>query len=136
MPPVGEPRSPVFSLGRSAGSQLTEVVRHQGPVLRLARGIRLQFDLEPCRRCLARRMAAQVFGDEFGVVGMDEIGQVETLSMGWCLDCHRNPEPHLRPKEFVTSMDWVPEEDPEVLGRRLREEYDIHPSTNCSTCHR
>jgi exodeoxyribonuclease-5 len=40
LPPVGEPRSPVFSLGRSAGSQLTEVVRHQGPVLRLARGIR------------------------------------------------------------------------------------------------
>lgn len=67
---------------------------------------------------------------------MDEIGQVETLSMGWCLDCHRNPEPHLRPKEFVTSMDWVPEEDPEVLGRRLREEYDINPSTDCSTCHR
>jgi hypothetical protein len=56
--------------------------------------------------------------------------------MGWCLDCHRHPERHLRPKEYVTVMDWEPEEEQEVLGTRLREEYDIDPSTDCSTCHR
>ncbi len=43
--------------------------------MRLARGIRLQFDFEPRRRGFARRMAAQVFGDEFGIVGVDEVGQ-------------------------------------------------------------
>ena len=32
--------------------------------------------------------------------------------MGWCLDCHRNPEPHLRPRAEVTNMEWSPDEDP------------------------
>ena len=33
LPPVGEPQSPVFGMGRAATAALTEVVRHQGPVL-------------------------------------------------------------------------------------------------------
>ena len=48
LPPVGEPVSPVFSLGRASRAELRQVVRHQGPVLRLASGLR-QGDL-PCRR--------------------------------------------------------------------------------------
>ena len=48
LPPVGEPESPVFSLGRACRAELQQVVRHQGPVLRLASGLR-QGDL-PCRR--------------------------------------------------------------------------------------
>jgi exodeoxyribonuclease-5 len=48
LPPVGEPESPVFSLGRACRAELRQVVRHQGPVLRLASGLRLG-DL-PCRR--------------------------------------------------------------------------------------
>jgi hypothetical protein len=67
---------------------------------------------------------------------MEVVYQVEPLSMGWCLDCHRNPEPHLRPVEFVTQLDWVPEEDQLVLGRRLREENRINPRVDCNTCHR
>ncbi len=67
---------------------------------------------------------------------MDVVRQVSPLSMGWCLDCHRHPEPHLRPAALVTKMDWVPGEDPEDLGRRLRETQRINPSTDCSTCHR
>lgn len=67
---------------------------------------------------------------------MEVVQQVEPLSMGWCLDCHRNPDPHLRPPELVTSMDWVPPEKPEIYGRRLREQLGIRPSTDCWTCHR
>jgi exodeoxyribonuclease-5 len=48
LPPVGEARSPVFALARAAHAVLTQVVRHQGPVLRLATGLR-QGDL-PCRQ--------------------------------------------------------------------------------------
>ncbi|MBD2423760.1 AAA family ATPase [Cyanobium sp. FACHB-13342] len=48
LPPVGEPGSPVFSLGRACRAELRQVVRHQGPVLRLASGLR-QGAL-PCRR--------------------------------------------------------------------------------------
>jgi exodeoxyribonuclease-5 len=40
LPPVGEASSPVFALSRRAGHELEEVVRHQGPVLRLADGLR------------------------------------------------------------------------------------------------
>jgi hypothetical protein len=70
------------------------------------------------------------------VDAMEVVYQAETLSMGWCLDCHRNPEPHLRPVEFVTRLDWVPEEDQAVLGARLRETNNINPPVDCNTCHR
>jgi exodeoxyribonuclease V len=40
LPPVGESESPVFAMGRAASACLTEVVRHQGPVLQLATGLR------------------------------------------------------------------------------------------------
>jgi hypothetical protein len=67
---------------------------------------------------------------------MEVVYQAEPLSMGWCLDCHRNPERHLRPTEFVTQLDWVPEEDQMVLGARLRETNNINPPVDCNTCHR
>ena len=67
---------------------------------------------------------------------MEVVTQVQRLSMGWCLDCHRSPESHLRPPEMVTRMDWVPPEDPVVYGRRLRQASNINPSTQCWTCHR
>ena len=68
---------------------------------------------------------------------MEVVHQVESLSMGWCLDCHRNPETRLRPVDRVTDMEWAPEDgDRESLGARLRAELDIHPSEDCSTCHR
>jgi hypothetical protein len=67
---------------------------------------------------------------------MEVVYQAEPLSMGWCLDCHRNPEKHLRPLEYVTQLDWVPEEDQLVLGARLREENNINPKVTCNTCHR
>ena len=35
---------------------------------------------------------------------VEVVAQVEPLSMGWCLRCHRNPEPHLRPVEFVYEL--------------------------------
>ena len=35
--------------------------------------------------------------------------QAESLSMGWCLDCHRNPDENLVPKDKVTDLYWVAE---------------------------
>jgi len=48
LPPVGERQSPVFSLARLCQASLTHVVRHQGPILRLASGLRQ--GVLPCRR--------------------------------------------------------------------------------------
>jgi hypothetical protein len=67
---------------------------------------------------------------------MEVVSQVSDLSMAWCIDCHRNPEPHLRPKEFVTVMDWNPTEDRVELGKELRKLHNLNPSTDCTTCHR
>ncbi|MCT4365661.1 MULTISPECIES: AAA family ATPase [Synechococcaceae] len=47
LPPVGAPSSPVFEIERAHRCALSEVVRHQGPVLRLATGLREQ--RLPCR---------------------------------------------------------------------------------------
>jgi hypothetical protein len=67
---------------------------------------------------------------------MEKVTQVKPLSMGWCLECHRHPEPNLRPPELVTKLDWKPEGDPEEVGAKIRKELNLNPSTNCSTCHR
>ena len=57
--------------------------------------------------------------------------------MSWCLDCHRHPEPNLRPPSEVTNMTWkAPNGDPEAYGAKLRAENHINPPTDCSTCHR
>jgi NAD-dependent SIR2 family protein deacetylase len=67
---------------------------------------------------------------------MAVIEQVQPLSMGWCLDCHRNPYPHLRPPEEVTNMTWKAEGDPVALGQELARKHDVKPRTSCYTCHR
>jgi len=67
---------------------------------------------------------------------MEEVTQVEPLSMGWCLDCHRSPAPHLRPADQVTSMDWFPPANQEELGREIMVALDLHPPVDCSGCHR
>jgi len=67
---------------------------------------------------------------------MAMIEQVEPLTMGWCLDCHRNPAKHLRPLEMITDMTWQPEGDPEHAGKELLQKYDVHTRTSCTTCHR
>ena len=38
---------------------------------------------------------------------MEVVFQHETLSMGWCIECYREPEKHC-PVEFITAMDWKP----------------------------
>ncbi len=60
------------------------------------------------------------------------VRQVEPLSMSWCLDCHRDPAPHVRPRELVTQMDYVPESGE---GQALVRQYRLNPPENCSACH-
>jgi hypothetical protein len=68
---------------------------------------------------------------------MPLIWKASTLSMGWCVDCHRNPAPNLRPREEVFNMDWKPSPDTPT-GDQLLVAYNIHPATlsDCSVCHR
>jgi quinol:cytochrome c oxidoreductase pentaheme cytochrome subunit len=67
---------------------------------------------------------------------MVEVKQVSNLSMAWCLSCHKNPAPNVRPVEYLTKLDWQPEGDPAVLGAQLIQAKGINPPLNCSGCHR
>ncbi|WP_345689136.1 cytochrome c3 family protein [Novipirellula caenicola] len=71
---------------------------------------------------------------------MDVVSQHEELSMAWCITCHRNPDPHLRPKEFVTKLDWEPpaDWDQEAFAKQKRdpEGENINPQVHCAVCHR
>ena len=65
--------------------------------------------------------------------------QAQSLQMRWCLNCHRNTEKYLRPKDQVFTMGWQPPVEQAVLGERLKREYHIRGRAvleSCSTCHR
>ena len=70
---------------------------------------------------------------------MPLVFQANTLLMQWCLDCHRNPEPALRPKDQIFNMDWTVPDNQAELGAKLRTDYKIRTTeelVSCSTCHR
>ncbi len=69
---------------------------------------------------------------------MAAVSQVATLTMSWCLDCHRNPERFIRPPSEITNMVWSAG-DPQrqlELGRKLVRDLGVRSLTNCTTCHR
>ena len=91
------------------------------------------------------------------VDNMPFITQKKSLLMEWCLKCHRNPEPHLRPKDEVTSMTWTAadfvdattgeKKNPETnkpytqaeVGKKLKDLHHVRDPltlTSCSMCHR
>ncbi len=69
---------------------------------------------------------------------MQLVSQAQPLYMGWCLDCHRNPEQYVRPREEVFNMEWAPPENQLEMGRRLVQEYEIKVEnlSDCYICHR
>lgn len=66
---------------------------------------------------------------------MREIASVQPFHMAWCLECHRNPERFVRPRDQVFNMAWQEPPDRQQLGRQLVEEYRIRRATDCSVCH-
>jgi len=77
---------------------------------------------------------------------MDVTFQHESQSMGWCLQCHRNPENAVRPIAAATpgatspvfNLDWKPPEGTTQgeLGRKLVQDWKINPPKDCAACHR
>ncbi|ASK34339.1 cytochrome C [Alcanivorax sp. N3-2A] len=84
----------------------------------------------PCQACHGR------------VDEMPLTTQKKTLFMQFCLDCHRNPAPHLRPPDAVFEIGWqpagVPSEARQRYGERLMARYHTPTTerlTDCSLCH-
>lgn len=67
---------------------------------------------------------------------MPLVWREQTLQMDWCLECHREPERFVRPRDQVFSMDWKPPVPQRVLGKKLVDKYNIEKLDSCSVCHR
>ena len=64
--------------------------------------------------------------------------RAEPLSMQWCLDCHRDPGPNLRPPDQIFATDWQPAADRRKQGAALLAAYHVNTAhmTDCYVCHR
>lgn len=63
--------------------------------------------------------------------------RAQTLQMQWCLECHRDPAPRLRPHERL--FDLAAPRLPEVEARNQAARMQVESTrrlTDCSTCHR
>ncbi|MBK7704450.1 MAG: cytochrome c3 family protein [Acidobacteria bacterium] len=74
------------------------------------------------------------------IANMASVYQQNTLQMEWCLACHRDPGPNIRPKAEIFNTAWnkddiTPEQEKEVAEtiKKLRSKEFM---TSCSTCHR
>lgn len=72
---------------------------------------------------------------------MPVVFQSESLSMGWCLECHRNPENNLidRSEVRITDLNTVESllasPTQQEAGLRLKEQLQLNPPQNCGACH-
>jgi hypothetical protein len=70
---------------------------------------------------------------------VDEMGQVyptAPLTMLWCLDCHGDPDPHLRPLSEITNMEWDPKSPRREVGAAIHQQLHVNPPVSCTGCHR
>ena len=62
--------------------------------------------------------------------------KVNTLYMNWCINCHRQPEKYIRPRNQVFNMAYEYPPNQMELGKKLVAEYHVQKLTDCWTCHR
>lgn len=62
------------------------------------------------------------------------------LYMGWCLDCHRQPEKFVRPRDKITDMAYQAPKNQLEVGAELLRVHNVDTSNNrlmdCYKCHR
>jgi hypothetical protein len=63
--------------------------------------------------------------------------KARAFTMQFCVDCHRDPAPHLRPQDRITDMTWKPQ-DARAIGAELVNHNGIRIGqiTYCYVCHR
>jgi hypothetical protein len=67
---------------------------------------------------------------------MASLARAPELSMGFCLGCHRDPDPHLVPRDQVTRMEPTPPDESAAGRGPMLRRYGVLPRTDCTTCHR
>jgi hypothetical protein len=87
------------------------------------------------------RAGVSCFSCHGQITAMPVVAQNQPLSMGWCLDCHRNPEPSLVSPDKVTQLIWVENHLKDRAGqgdaetKALFEKLRLNPPQNCGACH-
>jgi len=69
---------------------------------------------------------------------METVWHDQPQSMGWCLECHRAPYNHVRPKEHIYNLDWqaASQREQVAIGKELVKQWNINPPQTCAACHR
>jgi hypothetical protein len=78
---------------------------------------------------------------------MEEVYHSKSLSMGFCLECHREPEKALRPMGEVTNLSWaadilassLPNDSAHAdvhAGLDIKQKWGVNPPLSCTGCHR
>jgi formate-dependent nitrite reductase cytochrome c552 subunit len=74
---------------------------------------------------------------------MDEVRHAQSLTMAFCLDCHRDPAAFIRPENKVTDLGWewstnaaVAAEMQATNGAQFVHDWRVQSLANCSACHR
>ncbi|MBV9946280.1 MAG: cytochrome C [Myxococcales bacterium] len=67
---------------------------------------------------------------------MGNVYAVAPLTMEWCLGCHRDPDPRLRPESEITNVEWAPERSRREIGAEIRKALHVAPPVDCTGCHR
>ncbi len=70
------------------------------------------------------------------IAQMEVVTLSEPLSMGWCLECHRDPASHIRPADQITNTSWKPPRNQAELAAEVIAERQIAPPEDCTACHR
>ncbi len=70
------------------------------------------------------------------VASMDVVIQEQPLTMGWCLECHRDPAPYIRDPADITVMKFEPDLSKSGTAAVAKNGRTLHPPTHCSGCHR
>ncbi len=69
---------------------------------------------------------------------MDVVAHAKPLSMGFCLDCHRDPASHVREKGDIYNLDsqTIAQQSGFEAAHRFLTDRNIKPPQSCSGCHR
>ncbi|MEN9663026.1 MAG: hypothetical protein RL324_1975 [Verrucomicrobiota bacterium] len=69
---------------------------------------------------------------------MDVVAHAQPLSMGFCIECHRNPELRVREKADVFNLDSprIADKSGVEAGMKFIHDWKIKPPESCSGCHR
>jgi hypothetical protein len=74
---------------------------------------------------------------------MDEVHHDQSLTMAFCLNCHRDPAAFIRPENKVTDLGWQWNTNADIAadmqatnGVKFVHDWSVQSLQNCSACHR